>query len=69
MDKYIYMCHGNIVSSNHNKISYSAPRTIHIYILQYNIREQISIWYAFFTNTYVEPIQSLSIKISANSPR
>ena len=56
------MYHGNIVSSNHNKNDYSPSHTIHIYKFLYKMIKQINIWYAYYTNTYVELIQNIFIK-------
>ena len=50
IDRYIYTCHRNIVSLNHNKSAYRAPRSIHINKWTYTFREQINIWYDYYTN-------------------
>ena len=52
MNKYIYTCHSNIVSSNHNKNTKNVPPTIHIYKWQYKTRYQINIQYEYYNNTY-----------------
>ena len=69
IDKYIYTCHRNIVNSKYNKKSYSAPHASHIYKTLYKIRRQINIKYYYYTNTYVEIISTIIIKICANGPR
>ena len=53
VDKYIYTCHRNTVSSNHNKTSKSAPHTIQIYKWQLKTREKINLRYVYYTYTYV----------------
>ena len=65
----MYTYHRNIFSSNHNKNYQRKPRTIHISKLQYNFREKINVWYAYYTNTYVELIRTIFIELSANGLR
>ena len=68
IDEYNYMYHGNIVNKNRNKNSYSSPHTIHIYKCLYKIIKQINIRYVNYTNTYVELIQNIFIKLCTDGP-
>ena len=66
IDKYIFTCHNNIVSSNLSK-KYSALHTIHIYKWQYKSRKQINIQNDYYTNTYLVLIRNILIKQYSNS--
>ena len=68
IEKYVYTCHTDIVSSNHNKNGQSAPHNIHIYKLLYNMIKQTNIRYVYYTNTYVKQIWTPSIELCANGP-
>ena len=69
IEKYVYTCHTDIVSSNHNKNGQSAPHNIHIYKLLYNMIKQTNIRYVYYTNTYAELIQNIFIEQCTNGPR
>ena len=58
----------NIVNSNHNKIP-RGHHVVYILIIDKMNLERKNIQYVYYTNTYVEMIQTLFIKLSANGPR